>query len=134
MRVVCDKDKCVGCLACVVTCIDHHYTEDALHPVSGRKYSRVTMPSGYTKYITESCYHCKKAACMNACLFGAISRDEQGWVIVDQDKCIGCGSCEKACPFHIPQFTSDDKMFKCDGCGGDPSCVKICPNGALSVK
>ncbi len=134
MRVVCDDNKCVGCLACVVTCIDHHYSEDVKDAVSGRTYRKITLPSGYTKYITESCHHCENAPCMDHCPADAISRDDSGWVTVDRDLCIGCRACAGVCPFDIPRFTSDGKMFKCDGCGGDPACVKMCPNGALSIE
>jgi len=109
MRIVSDNDRCVGCLR------------------------KVTSASGYTKYITESCRHCGKARCIEACPVDAISRTEEGWVVVDRSECIGCRACSAACPFDIPQFDYEGKMFKCDGCGGDPACVKICPNGALSI-
>lgn len=134
MRITCDNDKCSGCLACVVACIDHHYNENETDAVSGRIYRPVTGPSGYTKYVTESCRHCANAECMNVCPVNAISRDSEGWVIADQDSCIGCQACSAACPFDIPRFKSDGKMFKCDGCGGAPACVKICPNKALSME
>ena len=133
MRIVSDNDKCSGCLACVVACIDHHYNENENDAVSGRIYRLVTEPSGYTKYVTESCRHCADAGCLNVCPADAISRDGDGWVRVDQKLCIGCQACSAACPFDIPRFRSDGKMFKCDGCGGSPACVRICPNKALSI-
>ena len=134
MRIVSDNEKCTGCLACVITCIDHHYSEDKGDAISGRLYKLTTEASGYTKYITESCRHCTNASCMDVCPAGAISKNAEGWVITDQDLCIGCQACRDACYFDIPRFRSDGKMFKCDGCLGDPACVKICPNEALSIK
>ncbi|MBE6016792.1 MAG: 4Fe-4S dicluster domain-containing protein [Lachnospiraceae bacterium] len=133
MKIICDNEKCSGCLACVVACTDHHYAETENDAVSGRIYKTVTEPSGYTRYVTESCRHCENAPCIDACPVNAIS-EEGGWVLVDRDICIGCQMCSQACPFDIPRFRSDGKMFKCDGCGGDPACVKICPNGALKVE
>lgn len=134
MRIVCENEKCTGCLACVVTCLDHHYSADVSDAVAPRRYKKAVQPSGYTKYDTYSCYHCKNAPCAAACPVGAIRQDESGWVLVDRLACVGCGQCVKACPFHIPQIDKGDKMVKCDGCGGDPNCVKICPNGALSIQ
>lgn len=133
MRVVCDNRKCTGCLACVVTCLDHHYPSDAKGAVAPRRYKKSVQPSGYTKYDTYSCYHCKSASCAEVCPVGAI-RQENGWVTVDREVCIGCGQCIKACPFGIPQLGHDGKMIKCDGCGGEPNCVKVCPNNALTVE
>lgn len=133
MRIVSDNEKCVGCLACVVTCIDHHYSENETAAVSGRLYRLYTSPSGYTKYVTESCRHCDNAACIEVCPVQAVSRTDSGWVVTDQDQCIGCQACASACPFDIPRFRQDGKMFKCDGCLGDPACVKICPDGALKI-
>ena len=133
MRIACDTDKCTGCLACVVTCMDYHDADGREDTVSRRLYRKMVCPSGYTHYITESCRHCKNAPCMTHCPSGAISRDEVGWTRVDADKCAGCGACAKVCPFGIPRFDSSGKMVKCDGCGGGTYCVRICPNGALSV-
>ena len=134
MRIVCDNDKCTGCLACVVACMDHHFPDGEEDAVSGRIYKKKILPSGYTKYETESCRHCDPAPCIDGCPAGAISRSDDGWVVVEKSLCIGCGYCAGVCPFGIPQFGADGTMVKCDGCDGSPACVKVCPNGALSVK
>ena len=134
MRIVCENEKCTGCLACVVTCLDHHYPADANGAVAPRRYQKAVQPSGYTKYDTYSCHHCSNAPCAAVCPVGAIRQDESGWVLVDRGACIGCGACGKVCPLHIPQRGHDGKMVKCDGCGGDPNCVKVCPNGALKIE
>lgn len=134
MKIVCESGRCTGCLACVVTCLDRHYSADAHNAVPPRRYAKTVLPSGYTRYETTSCHHCENAPCAAACPAGAIRRDEGGWTRVDRTVCIGCGACAKACPFHIPQRGHDGKIVKCDGCGGDPGCVRSCPNGALSVR
>jgi anaerobic dimethyl sulfoxide reductase subunit B (iron-sulfur subunit) len=74
------------------------------------------------------------------CPTGAISRrDEDGVVLVDHDLCIGCHSCELACPFGAPKFPQDGKMAKCDLCvirkehGMKPACVLVCPARALDA-
>ncbi|MGI6071542.1 MAG: 4Fe-4S dicluster domain-containing protein [Lachnospiraceae bacterium] len=134
MRVVCDNEKCTGCLACVVTCLDHHYPEGDANAAPLRIHRKTVYPSGYTGYVTESCHHCENAPCAAACPAGAVSRRQDGLIMVDKELCIGCGACKQACPFDIPRFDAEGKMVKCDGCGGDPACVKICPNKALRVE
>ncbi len=80
----------------------------------------------------------KSAACVQICPEKAISkRTEDGIVVVNRRKCVGCRSCAKACPFHIPQYGKAGVMQKCDLClerlgqGKLPSCVATCPGEAL---
>ncbi len=126
-----DSEKCVGCLACVVTCMDHHYAGDDPNAVSYRKYRPVDLPRGLTLYLTESCRHCADATCMDACPVGAITRDDNGWTHVERDRCVGCRSCLNACPYALPVFDMEGKSCRCDGC---MACVQVCPNGALKLE
>ena len=43
MRIVCDNEKCTGCLACVVTCLDHHYPAEAHGAVPPRRYEKAVL-------------------------------------------------------------------------------------------
>ncbi len=60
-------------------------------------------------------------------------------MLVDRDLCVGCHSCELACPFGAPKFPEDGKMAKCDLCRVEeqhdlkPACVRVCPAQALDV-
>ena len=61
----------------------------------------------------------------------AITTNEQGIRVVDTDKCIGCGACHEACPWHMPTVNPETgKSSKCIACG---ACVAGCPSGALSI-
>lgn len=133
MRIIADNEKCTGCLACVVTCMDHHYAADAPYPLAARGYKRIVKGSGLTQYVTYSCRHCTDAPCVNACPCDAIRKDESGWVLVEESLCVGCMACAQACSYGVPALRGDGKMVKCDGCGGEPNCVKICPCGALTI-
>lgn len=134
MRIVCDKEKCTGCLACVVACQDAHDVRGEAETLSRRLYHRETA-GGWTHYVTESCRHCAAAPCAKVCAFGAIARTAEGWVTVDAGKCVGCRRCAAACPFGIPRFDARGQMVKCDGCGGSaPRCVAFCPNDALRLE
>lgn len=135
-RVVCKKDRCIGCLTCVISCMDHHYAAEEIRAVPMRLYRKETLPSGLTQYFTDSCRHCGDAPCVRACPTGAIVKRETGLVTVERTRCIGCRSCADACLFGVPRYDVDGKMVKCDGCGGkkSPACVEACPRGALRTE
>ena len=58
---------------------------------------------------------------------------ETGAKIVSAQECVGCKVCTIACPFGTINYNSvTTKVDKCDLCGGDPDCVKVCPTPALS--
>ena len=80
----------------------------------------------------------RRSGLPEVCPVNAISkRSEDGIVVVDRTKCIGCRACGKACPYHAPQFGTDGHMQKCDLCldrisaGKQPACT-TCPAGALT--
>ena len=51
---------------------------------------------------------------------------------LDEGKCIGCKMCVQACPFGNAVWDEQTvKILKCDNCGGDPACAKVCPTHAL---
>jgi anaerobic dimethyl sulfoxide reductase subunit B (iron-sulfur subunit) len=130
--------RCVQCHSCQVACKAVHDVE--LGP-SWRKvlnYWEGDFPKVTNRTISISCFHCEKPACLAICPAGAISkRAEDGVVVVDKNECVGCRSCEQACPYGAPQFGKDGKMQKCDLCldrrahGNQPACVATCPGEAL---
>ena len=85
-----------------------------------------------------TCKQCETPICLYACQsksVGALHVDETtGARVIDQDKCIGCQMCIKACPQYpnspIRYNAQTGKSFKCDLCGGEPKCVKYCPLSA----
>lgn len=131
-------DKCVQCHACAVACKSAHESDLS---VARRRVTTLwtgEYPTVKSIGVSLSCMHCGEPACMAVCPAGAISkRSEDGVVVVDQDKCIGCHYCFFACPFGVPQYNDDGTMDKCDIClerreaGLEPACIKTCPADAL---
>jgi len=141
-----DQTRCTGCFTCSVACKDWHDI-----PAGPANWLRVTeiekgkFPHVFVAYFVTACWHCADPACVTACPEGAISkRQEDGVVVVDQDKCLGkdnCDMCLQACAYEIPQFGAEQnaKMQKCNFCidrlveGKDPICVGACPMRALDA-
>ena len=133
-----DTDRCVQCHACELACKTWNSIE------SGIRWRKVMdswigcFPEVRNLTVSFSCAHCERPACMHACPEKAISkRMEDGIVIIDSQKCIGCRTCESACPFGIPQYGRNGIMQKCHMCldrlaqGKKPCCVATCPGEAL---
>ena len=116
------------------------------HPLS-QKNTRSTQPfdweeapdlmdQGQYAYIRHACMHCLEPACVSACIVGALKKQENGAVIYDPDKCMGCRYCMIACPFNVPKWEWHHPLpyiRKCTLCyprlkeGKIPSCVENCP-------
>ncbi len=163
-----DTTKCSGCRSCQVSCKQWNnlpaentvffagpeYTNPA--ELSAITYNHVKFFPIDRSYpakpvwmiMHKKCNHCEEANCMKACPVEAISKQE-GWVIVDQAKCIGCGACHNECVYNVPHVLYQDKKtygsgeriaggktYKCNACLVNkrkvPACAYHCPTGALS--
>ena len=94
-----------------------------------------TYPNNYHFYLPRLCNHCTKPACLEACPVRAIyKREQDGIVLVDQDKCQGFRLCNQACPYDKVYFNHvTRKTQKCIFCfprleqGVAPACARQCP-------
>jgi nitrate reductase beta subunit len=94
-----------------------------------------TYPNNYHFYLPRLCNHCTKPACLEACPVRAIyKREEDGVVLIDQDKCQGMRACNVACPYDKIYFNyTTRKSQKCIFCfprleeGEAPACARQCP-------
>ncbi|HJR73982.1 MAG TPA: 4Fe-4S dicluster domain-containing protein [Luteimonas sp.] len=97
-----------------------------------------------TLHFPRSCLHCETPACVTVCPTGAsYKRAEDGIVLVDEDKCIGCKLCSWACPYGAREYSAvEGVMKKCTLCVDriyntnldeserQPACVQACPTKA----
>jgi Fe-S-cluster-containing dehydrogenase component len=79
---------------------------------------------------------CPDQPCIDSCPVEAITRNAQGFVLIDRDTCTGCRSCVEACPYGAiwMEENGSEVAYKCDFCGGSPACVQECVTGALVQK
>ena len=92
-----DETLCVGCDNCEKACADSHDGLSRLDREAGRTYANLHVPT--------SCRHCEHPHCMADCPPNAIHRGPDGEVFID-DSCIGCGNCERNCPYGVIRMDS----------------------------
>jgi len=130
--VAADPDKCVGCGVCEYVC-----SMQKKHPFNPL-YSRIRFVRVYPIVnLGMTCRLCEDAPCVIACPRKALEQSkENGVILVDKDKCDGCGWCIEACEFGAITLDPDDKVaIVCDLCKGEPKpkCVEWCPEEALEL-
>ena len=167
LGLVIDLDTCVGCHACAVACKEWNdgghmapLTDEDPYGAEpfGVWFNRVhafeagpQVESGCggggdtrTVHFPRSCLHCEQPACVTVCPTGAsYKRGEDGIVLVDEDKCIGCKLCSWACPYGAREYDyASGTMKKCTLCVDriynqnlppaerQPACVMVCPASA----
>ncbi len=110
-----DAAACSGCKACQVACKDRHGLE------VGRLWRRVSEVTGgswqqegsvwhntiFAYHLSTFCNHCEKAICLEGCPSQAISRRDDGIVLINPEHCLGCGYCSWVCPYSVPQYQPD---------------------------
>jgi formate dehydrogenase iron-sulfur subunit len=174
--VLVDLTVCVGCRACVVACKEKNdlpLDQADYVQLAARDQLNKLDPSVVTEqpklsadaftvveyhlvgeqgkepfwvFVKRQCMHCLQPACESACPVGAFEKNEQGPVLYDAGKCMGCRYCMMACPFGVPTYEWDSwnpVVKKCTFCFDlildeslppterVPACVRSCPANAL---
>ncbi len=171
---VVDTSKCIGCGLCVVACKEENnvpesaeftrtWVERHTTMTDGTRYvdapdagingfpATCTAPGSEGKTVASAffqprlCMQCEDSPCTAVCPVGATYRTEDGVILVDARRCIGCGYCVVSCPYGARYLTPADEdspantpgvADKCTWCyhrinrGQRPACVEICPVGA----
>ena len=127
--IIIDHDKCTGCLMCAQAC--SLVKTGTFNPAA----SRIRIVDWEDRGITNPivCQHCAEPVCLPSCPEGAISKDPRsGLVRIDPERCTNCTVCRKVCPYAGPVLSPVEKqVVLCDHCGGEPTCVSVCPTAAL---
>ncbi len=125
------EDRCIDCERCMDAC---RKTWDV--PEYGYRTRILEVEKrGHKSFMPVLCFHCDFAPCVVACPTQAShKRKEDGIVLVDPKKCIGCKVCMLACPYDARYYNEDiHAIDKCTFCqprlekGLKPACVEACP-------
>ena len=125
---------CTGCSACEIVCSLLH--DGKVSP----QCNRVFVKRGTISMIHEilTCQHCAEPDCYAACpkKDSSLCISENGVAYINEENCIGCGKCIKACPFSPPRINMEKnadrkkwKAKKCDLCRNrseGPACIEYC--------
>ncbi len=101
-----DESLCVQCNNCETACAETHDGTSRLKRELGPTFANIHLPT--------ACRHCEHPHCMKECPPDAISRTESGEVFIS-DACIGCGNCERNCPYGVIQMASEKPPKKGGG-------------------
>ncbi len=99
--MVISLERCIGCEYCLRAC-------SATNNVAPDKPWNIVVEekntAGQTFYFSRPCLHCQDAPCVEVCPVKATYVRQDGLVIMNYDRCIGCRYCEVACPYDARKF------------------------------
>ncbi len=155
--MVIDLNKCVGCHACALACRAEWGVPVPYHRSWVDRLGPEKTPKGmsYT-FHPALCNHCDHPICVEACVAEPVEKEFTdpktgkkvkmmvkatykhpftGIVLVDKDRCLGCGACAVACPYgarYVDKTRAKPVVDKCTFCferleyGKEPACVRTC--------
>lgn len=131
--VAVNPDRCTGCRICELICSLEH--NKVLNPAR----SRIRVVNIHPNIITAlTCRLCEDPPCVTACPRDALKQSlKTGLIVVDDEKCDGCGWCIEACDFGAVVLNPNKKVVEmCDLCEErekGPACIEWCPEEALEL-
>ncbi|MBK5244813.1 MAG: 4Fe-4S binding protein [Eubacteriaceae bacterium] len=139
-RVYVNEEWCLGCHLCEIQCAFANSGEadmvKAFNNSEQKPLARITVEDGENDiHFAVSCRHCETPYCVKGCITGALTVNENGIVQIDDTRCVGCRTCILMCPYGCLTVGHNKTLLKCELCvenlGGEPSCVRRCPNNAI---
>ena len=94
-------------------------------------------PISRSFFVPKLCNQCEYPPCVQVCPVGATYKTDDGIILVDRSRCVGCGYCVQVCPYGARFLHEHLRVAdKCTWCyhritrGEKPACVHICPRHA----
>ena len=154
--MVIDQSKCRNARKCMESCQTAHHLKPEQHHINVLQMQDGEHTAPY--YMPKPCMHCDNTPCTKVCPVDATFKRQDGIVLIDNERCIGCRFCVAACPYSARVFnwteTLDEQnkneetynmelnvpqkkgtitkcLFSADRLREDklPYCVSACPNG-----
>lgn len=153
--MVIDLKKCIGCHSCVLACKSEHNSPNNILQTTVLEKEMGKFPNAVRVFFPVLCNHCGDPTCVEVCPTKATYKRDDGVVMIDFEKCIGCSACIEHCPYHARTLVVDNRTVffdgktifekpvhqkipvnvavKCDFCfhkvdrGLKPACVEVCP-------
>jgi dimethyl sulfoxide reductase iron-sulfur subunit len=102
--MVVNLDSCMGCRACMAACKVENNTGEGQLWMHVLRLEEGKYPDAKVSFLPRPCMHCDNAPCVKVCPVGARFKREDGLVLTDPDRCIGCRYCMVACPYGVNSF------------------------------
>jgi len=156
--LVIDLKRCIGCDTCTIACKAANATSRGIIWNRVLKYETGKYPNSQLNFLPVTCMHCGEPECEKVCPTGATTKRDDGIVVINNDKCVGCRYCMGACRYATRYFFDKLQTYypvyvtpyeeigykkhklgtvqKCDFClarveqGLQPACVVSCPANA----
>ena len=150
--------RCKNARKCITACQKWHYRPEETEWLTVKLLKDSDKGAPY--WFPKQCFHCDNPPCVKVCPVDATFKRNDGLVLIDNERCIGCKFCMAACPYSTRVFNWDEPevpmdlrdlasnpetniparvgtVEKCDFCpdrareGLLPPCVEACPNGVF---
>ena len=153
--MVVDLRRCIGCQACFAACKSENGVPMGIQYTWVETHEEGKYPNMKLTFLPRLCNHCDNPPCTQVCPVNATyKREQDGIVMQDVNRCIGCRYCMAACPYEVRSFLWEEPkgawpqawngkadakhgfVVKCHGCfhriekGLKPACVDACVGGA----